>query len=142
MDVITDSKTLKKRIADFKKEPFVTIDTEFIREKTYYPILCLIQMAGSKDAFAIDALVEDLDLTPLYKLLANKKIVKVFHAAEQDIEILYRLTGEIPAPLFDTQIAAQVLGYGDSAGYGALVKDICGVDLDKAAALPIGRTGP
>jgi ribonuclease D len=133
MDVITDSKTLKKRIADFKKEPFVTIDTEFIREKTYYPVLCLIQMAGSKDAFAIDAMAEDLDISPLYKLLANKKIVKVFHAAEQDIEILYRLTGEIPAPLFDTQIAAQVLGYGDSAGYGALVKDICGVDLDKSS---------
>jgi ribonuclease D len=133
MDIVTDTKTLKKRLAGFKKEPFVTLDTEFMRERTYYPILCLVQIAGAEDFFAIDAMAEGLDLTPLFELLDNKKIVKVFHAMEQDIEIMYRLTGHIPSPLFDTQVAAQVLGYGEAVGYGTLVKRICDVEVDKTS---------
>lgn len=132
MPIITDSKELKKRLKAFEKEPFIAIDTEFVREKTYYPQLCLIQVAGRNDAFAIDAL-EDIDLKPFFDLLANKNVVKVFHAPEQDIEILYYLTGKVPSPLFDTQVAAEVLGYGESIGYGNLVQMLSGVELDKSS---------
>lgn len=112
---------------------FVTIDTEFIREKTYYPQLCLIQAACEKEAVLIDPLAEGMDLSSLFALLANETVLKVFHAARQDIEIFYYLTGQTPKPLMDTQVAAMVCGYGESISYDALVRDVVKVDLDKGA---------
>ena len=94
---------------------YVTVDTEFMRESTFWPKLCLAQVAGPDDAVAIDALAPGMDLRPLFELMANENIVKVFHAARQDIEIFHHLDGRIPAPLFDSQVAAMVCGFGDSA---------------------------
>jgi ribonuclease D len=119
--------------------PFITVDTEFLREKTYFPKLCLIQIGvpayGGRDAFqvAIDALSPDVNLTPLESLFFNQNMVKVFHAARQDLEIMTLLfDGRVPAPLFDTQVAAMVCGHGDQIGYQNLVKNICFVTLDKS----------
>ena len=114
------------------KQPFLTIDTEFLREKTYYPKLCLIQI-GMPDgkAAAIDPLASDIDLEPIFSVLRDSKIMKIFHAARQDLEIFYDLMGEVPAPLFDTQIAAMVCGYGDQIGYDNLVNQLTGVQIDK-----------
>ena len=130
--IITTTKELIKLCDELKKESFVTLDTEFIREKTYYPELCLIQIAGLNTEACIDALSENLDLTPLFDLLQNPSVVKVFHAAHQDIEIFFHMTGKIPHPLFDTQVAAMVCGYGENVGYQQLVHDIVGVSLDKS----------
>ena len=107
--LITDQKTLNRFCEDLKSEEYITVDTEFLREKTYYPKLCLIQI-GNKDkkAAAIDPLEGGLDLTPVYNLLFDKKILKIFHAARQDIEIFYNLTEKVVTPIFDTQIAAMV----------------------------------
>ncbi len=108
------------------------VDTEFVRDRTYYPRLCLIQLAiQGQDAVALDPIVSDLDWSPLYDLFENKNIVKVFHAGRQDLEILYNLTETIPYPIFDTQIAAMVCGYGESVAYNTLCQDICGVTIDK-----------
>ena len=112
---------------------FVTVDTEFLREKTYWPQLCLIQVAGPGEAVAIDPLADGLDLAPLFDLLANPKVLKVFHAARQDVEIFHHLTGRVPAPLFDTQVAAMVCGFGESASYETLVSKLAGVRLDKSS---------
>lgn len=132
--IITDQRKLEEFCTALKKGPFLTIDTEFLRDKTYYPRLCLIQMAGPGiDAAAVDPLAPGLDLAPVHGLLADENIVKVFHAARQDLEIFYNLTGNIPHPLFDTQVAAMVCGYGDQVGYHALVDKICGHNLDKGA---------
>jgi len=133
MDIITDSAVLKERLAPLHNEKFVTIDTEFLREKTYYPLLCLVQVAGDNDAFAIDPLAADIDLTPLYDLLVDPKTLKVFHACKQDMEILFYAMDKLPRSVFDTQVAAQVLGYGEAAGYGALVEKICHIKLDKSS---------
>lgn len=119
---------------ELAREPFVTIDTEFLREKTYYPKLCLIQMSGPDGkAKAIDPLEGDLNLTPIFDLLQNKDVLKVFHAGRQDLEIFYNLTGKVVEPFFDTQIAAMVCGYGDSAGYESLVRKILDQKLDKSS---------
>src|SRR6516165_1161333 len=99
---------------------FVAIDTEFMRDKTYWPQLCLVQIAGPDEAVAIDSLASGLDLSPLLELMANPAVLKVFHAARQDIEIFYHLNGAIPTPLFDTQVAAMVCGFGDSVSYETL----------------------
>ncbi len=131
--IITDTPTLAALCERLAHEPFVTIDTEFMREKTYYTELCLIQIAGEKEAAAIDPLAIDIDLTPLYKLLANPKILKVFHACRQDMEIFYQGMNALPAPIFDTQVAAMVLGYGESIGYEGLVNKILGKPLDKSS---------
>lgn len=112
---------------------YITVDTEFMREKTYWPQLCLVQVAGPQDAAAIDPLAEGIDLTPLYALLTDPGIVKVFHAARQDVEIFYHLTGHIPAPLFDTQVAAMVCGFGDSVGYETLVTKLSNARIDKSS---------
>src|SRR5882724_3891650 len=93
---------------------YITVDTEFLRDKTYWPQLCLVQVAGPDEAAAIDALAPGLDLQPLLDLLANEKVLKVFHAARQDIEIFVNLTGAVPKPLFDSQVAGMVCGYGDA----------------------------
>ncbi|MGL4371348.1 MAG: ribonuclease D [Alphaproteobacteria bacterium] len=112
---------------------FITVDTEFIRERTYYPILCLIQVADAEKAVAIDPLAAGLDLTAFWELIYRPDILKVFHACRQDIEIFRHLTGNIPQPLFDTQIAAMVCGFGESVSYETLVKDLLKHDLDKTA---------
>lgn len=116
-----------------KGSPFLAIDSEFVREKTYYPILCLLQVADENHAAVIDALAEGIDLSPLYELLKDKNIVKVFHAARQDLEILYHAIGEIPSPVFDTQVAASFCGFGESISYDNLVGILLSTTLDKTS---------
>jgi ribonuclease D len=113
-------------------EAFVTVDTEFMRERTYWPELCVVQLAGEHEVAVIDAQAPDLDLAPLGALLANQAVMKVFHAARQDIEIFVLRFGDVPRPLFDTQIAAMVAGFGEQAGYEALVAALTGGTIDKA----------
>jgi ribonuclease D len=129
--------TKTEEIAEFCRAahdaPFVTVDTEFLREKTYYSQLCLIQAATPDDAVIIDPLAEGVDLAPFAGLLADKAVLKVFHAARQDIEIFVQLFGEVPASLFDTQVAAMVFGYGDQIGYEPLVRDLTGQQVDKGS---------
>src|SRR5262249_52648070 len=112
---------------------FVAIDTEFMRERTYWPILCLVQVAGPEEAAAVDALAPGIDLTPLLALMSDHSILKVFHAARQDIEIFFNLSRTVPAPLFDTQIAAMVCGFGDAASYETLVAKLAQASLDKSS---------
>ncbi len=114
------------------RQPFVTVDTEFLRESTYYPHLCVVQMASTEEAVVIDALAQGLDLAPFFALMANGNLIKVFHAARQDIEICWHEAGLIPHPLVDTQVAAMVLGYGDSISYEQLVQRVTGDKLDKS----------
>ncbi len=134
MKLITNSEELKNRINNLiENDEFVTIDTEFMREKTYYPLLCLVQIAGENDIFAVDPLSEDIDLSSLKELLNNREIKKVFHALGQDMEVLYNVFGEIPNNIFDTQIAAQVLGYGEAIGYANIVYKICNIEIDKTS---------
>jgi ribonuclease D len=114
------------------KHDFITVDTEFLRETTYFPILCVVQMASTDEAVVIDAVAEEIDLAPFYKLMANEKVLKVFHAARQDIEIVWHRAKLIPHPVFDTQVAAMVLGYGDSISYDQLVQRITGDARDKS----------
>ena len=131
--LITDQNALEEFYASLKGCPFITVDTEFLREKTYYPKLCLIQIGDPYgNAAAIDPFAEDIDLEPVFDLLFDQNILKIFHAARQDMEIFYNLTGKLPAPIFDTQIAAMVCGYGDSIGYENLVRNITGNGLDKS----------
>lgn len=135
MKVIDSTAALTEFCRSLQNRKFITIDLEFLREKTYYAKLCLIQVGAADDAAVIDPLAEGLDLSPFVELLKNPGITKVFHSGRQDIEILYMLTGFIPEPLFDTQIAAMVCGYGDSVSYETLVKKICDVELDKSSRL-------
>jgi ribonuclease D len=118
-----------KRMAAY---PFVTVDTEFLRENTYYPLLCVAQMASADEAVVVDALAPGIDLSAFYALMADEKVMKVFHAARQDIEIVWHAAKLIPHPIFDTQVAAMVLGYGDSISYDQLVQRITGDALDKS----------
>lgn len=130
--LIDSQNQLENFIAKAAQVPFVTVDTEFLREKTYYPKLCLIQLGlPDKEAIAVDPLNEKISLEPVFELLQNSNVVKVFHAARQDLEIFYQLTGAIPSPLFDTQVAAMVCGYGDQISYDGLVRQITGMQLDK-----------
>lgn len=133
MSVITDSDDLAKFCAEISKSPYITVDTEFMREKTYWPILCLVQLANEEQAQAVDTMAEGLDLTPLLDLMANESVLKVFHAARQDLEIFHGLMGKLPAPLFDTQVAAMVCGFGDSAGYETLVRKLADETIDKSS---------
>lgn len=132
MDLITTTDELAAVCARAAKHPFVTVDTEFLRETTYYPLLCVAQMASPDEAVVIDALAEGIDLAPFFQLMANEKVTKVFHAARQDIEIVWNLAQTIPHPIVDTQVAAMVLGYGDSISYDQLVQRITGDTLDKS----------
>jgi ribonuclease D len=132
MQPITTTKKLAEACARLAKCPFVTVDTEFQRETTYYPKLCIAQIASSDEAVVIDALADDIDLAPFFALMANEKVIKVFHAARQDIEICWHEAEVIPTPLVDTQVAAMVLGYGDSISYEQLVQRITGDSLDKS----------
>jgi ribonuclease D len=132
--LISDSDTLAALCTRLSKSPFIAIDTEFMRENTYWPQLCLIQVADANEAAAIDPLAKDIDLTPLLDLMTqNEDILKVFHAGGQDIEIVCNLTGQTPHPLFDTQIAAMALGQGEQVGYSNLVDSWLGITLDKGA---------
>lgn len=137
MLVITDTQTLAAFCARCAEHPYVTVDTEFLRERTYWPQLCLAQVAypGDDDCGAlIDPIAgPDMDLTPLFDLMKNTSVVKVFHAARQDLEIFWKLGDLIPTPLFDTQVAAMVCGYGDQVGYETLVRKICKEGLDKSS---------
>lgn len=129
---IISTKELAEACERLARHPFVTVDTEFLRESTYYPQLCIAQMASPDEAVVVDALAPGLDLAPFFALMANESIVKVFHAARQDIEIVWHRAGLIPHPIFDTQVAAMVLGYGDSISYDQLVQRITGDLLDKS----------
>jgi ribonuclease D len=133
MTLITDTEALAAFCGRQRGVEFVTVDTEFMRERTYWPILCLVQVAGPGEAVAIDALAEGIDLAPLYVLMADPTTLKVFHAARQDLEIFYQRMGAVPDPVFDSQVAAMVCGFGDSVSYETLVKKLAGVSLDKAS---------
>ena len=132
-DVITDSASLIAITDQFSKADFLAIDTEFMRESTYYPLLCLVQISDGNKAVAIDPLAPNLDLEPLWALLRNEKITKVFHAGRQDLEIFVYLMGELPKPVFDTQIGAMVCGLGDQAGYDKLVHHYTSIEIDKSS---------
>ncbi|WP_210487377.1 ribonuclease D [Microvirga antarctica] len=135
MDLITSTDALAAACARLAAHPFVTVDTEFLRETTYYPKLCLIQMAGPDpdDAFLIDPLAEGISLDPFMALMADPAVTKVFHSARQDLEIVWNIGQMVPAPLFDTQIAAMVCGYGDSVSYEQLVNDLAKARVDKSS---------
>lgn len=137
MKTITTTADLAAYCAEAAKYPYVTVDTEFLRERTYYSKLCLIQLAymgdGDDDAVLVDPLAEGIDLAPLYDLFEDAGVVKVFHAARQDLEIFFVDKGIIPAPLFDTQVAAMVCGFGEQAGYETLVRKIAKEAVDKSS---------
>jgi ribonuclease D len=133
MALITDNTALRELCGRLSQATYITVDTEFMREKTYWPILCLVQVAGPDEAWAIDPLAEGLDLSPLFDLFADENILKVFHAGRQDLEIFYHLAGQLPMPVFDSQIAAMVCGYGDSVGYDTLIGSLTGVRIDKSS---------
>lgn len=137
MKTITTTDALAAFCIEAAKRPYVTVDTEFLRERTYYSKLCLIQLAyqddADEDACIVDPLVEGLSLAPLYDLFADVGVVKVFHAARQDLEIFHVDQEIIPTPLFDTQVAAMVCGFGEQVGYETLVRKICKADLDKSS---------
>jgi ribonuclease D len=130
--LITDTDALAALCARLRQERFVTVDTEFMRERTYWPELCLVQLAGEDEVAEVDALAPGIDLAPLGALLADPAVIKVFHAARQDIEIFLLKFDAVPTPLFDTQIAAMVAGYGDQASYDSLCRSLAGVQIDKA----------
>src|SRR6266550_4142578 len=131
MQPITTTNYLAEVCGRLQRHPFVTVDTEFLRESTYYPKLCVAQIASTDEAVVVDALADGIDLKPLFNLMADENVIKVFHAARQDIEICWHAAGLIPAPLVDTQVAAMVLGYGDSIAYDQLVQRITGHRPDK-----------
>jgi ribonuclease D len=132
--LITKTDDLAALIARMSAHDFVAVDTEFMRENTYWPILCLLQIATPDEAAAIDPLAPGLDLTPLLDLLVrNDQVLKVFHAGGQDLEIIHNMTQKMPTPMFDTQIAAMALGYGEQIGYSNLIESILGHTLDKGA---------
>ncbi len=133
MTLITDTDSLSEICQRIAEDPYVAIDTEFMRDKTYYSKLCLVQLAGSDAAVAVDTLAPGLDLTPLYDLLANPAVTKVFHAARQDIEIFVHQASAVPHPVFDTQIAAMVCGFGDAVSYDRLVRSLTGTQIDKTS---------
>jgi ribonuclease D len=130
--LITETEALAALCDRLRGESFVTIDTEFMRERTYWPELCVVQLAGATEVAVVDALAPGIDLAPLGALLADPAVTKVFHAARQDIEIFLLRFGEVPRPLFDTQVAAMVAGFGDQVGYDALVSGLTGGHIDKA----------
>jgi ribonuclease D len=132
--LISDSESLKSLCERLSRSDFVAVDTEFMRENSYWPDLCLVQVGNEEEAAAIDPKADGIDLKPLLDLMVdNEEVLKVFHAGGQDIEIIYNLTGKTPHPLFDTQIAAMALGLGEQVGYSNLVESLIGKTLDKGA---------
>ena len=142
MKLITSTTDLKDAVGQLSKSDFVTVDTEFIRETTYWPELCLIQMAAPGYSALVDPLADDIELAPFFELMANENITKVFHAARQDIEIVFHRGGLIPNPVFDTQVAAMVCGFGDSISYEQLVQRIAGAQIDKSSRFTDWRQRP
>ena len=133
MNIIRDTNALRTYCEAARKQDFVCIDTEFMRESTFFSILCLVQVATAEEDAIIDPLADGIDLTPLKELLMDESVTKVLHAARQDMEIFYRICGAVPGPIFDTQMAGMAIGLGDSAGYSALVKARLNINLDKGA---------
>src|SRR6516162_11300579 len=131
MDLITTTSELEAACERLAKHPVITVDTEFLRETTYYPLLCVVQMASPDEAIVVDALADGIDLEAFFALMGNEKVLKVFHTARQDIEIVWHRANIVPHPVFDTQVAAMVLGYGDSIAYDQLVERITGHRPDK-----------
>jgi len=131
--LVTDTETLRTLCDRLKAHDTLCVDTEFMRENTYYPELCLVQLASPKDAFALDPLADGIDLTPFLELLSDESILKVLHAGGQDIEIFMNLTGKVPYPLFDTQVAAMAMGMGEQVSYANLVAHFTGQQIDKGA---------
>ncbi len=132
MITITDTEALARFCESVSSADFVTVDTEFMRERTYWSKLCLVQLGGPTEAVIVDTLAEGIDLDPLFTLLNDPSVLKVFHAARQDIEIFHHLTGTVPAPIFDTQVAGMVCGFGESVGYDALVSKLAKASIDKS----------
>lgn len=130
--MVTDNDALQQMVGVLLQEPFIMMDTEFVREKTYWPELCLVQLAGQGQVYLLDALAPEIDLTLLLPLLSAQSVIKVFHAAHQDLEIFLHLFGTLPTPVFDTQIAAMVAGFGNQIGYDSLVESLLGVGIDKS----------
>ncbi len=130
--LVTDTDSLAALCTRLRAEPFITIDTEFMRERTYWPELCVVQLAGAREVAVVDALAPGLDLAPLGELLADRAVMKVFHAARQDVEIFLLKFGAVPVPLFDTQVAAMVAGFGDQVSYDGLVRALADAQIDKA----------
>ncbi len=133
MKLITSTAELAEACQRFAAQPFVTVDTEFLRDSTYYSKLCLLQIASPDEALLVDPLAKGLDLAPFFALMADANVIKVFHAARQDLEIIWQMGQVIPSPLFDTQIAAMVCGYGDSVGYEQLANDLAKARIDKSS---------
>ena len=131
MTLITDTRTLNAFCKRLRSAKYITVDTEFMREKTYWPVLCLVQIAGPDEAAAIDALVPDINLSSIYELFDDQNTLKVFHAARQDLEIFFHAVGRLPTPVFDTQIAAMVCGFGDAVGYEQLIAKLNKQLVDK-----------
>ncbi len=142
MQIITTTSGLDALCTDLAASNFVTVDTEFMREHTFWPELCLIQLAGHGHEAIVDPLSDKLDLEPFFDLMNNETITKVFHAARQDVEIVHHLSGAIPHPLFDTQIAAAVCNFGESVGYSNLVKKVLNIDIDKSSRFTDWRRRP
>lgn len=132
-EVITTTDELRAFCASLSDESYVTVDTEFIRESTFWPELCLVQLGGTEQAKAVDTLADGIELQPLFDLMADTSVLKVFHAARQDLEIFLHLAGELPRPIFDTQVAAMVCGFGDSVGYENLITKLTNGKIDKGS---------
>ena len=130
VNIIKDNSTLKEFCNKCIKEKVLAIDTEFIRENTYYPVLCLVQIASVSFSAVIDPLSE-IEMEPVWEILSNEKILKVFHAGRQDLEIFFNLTGKVPTPIYDTQIAAMFCGLGDQVSYDGLVNKFLGLTISK-----------
>ncbi len=133
MTLITTTEELAAVCRRLAQHPFVTVDTEFLRETTFWPKLCVLQLASDEEAVVVDALAPDIDLIPFLDLMANPDVVKVFHAARQDLEIIWKMSGRLPHPLFDTQVAAMVCGFGDQVSYSELAQTLCRVTIDKSS---------
>ena len=133
MNLIATTHDLTELCHRLASHPYITVDTEFLRETTFWPRLCVVQLASEDEAAAVDALAEGIDLAPLFALMANPDVVKVFHAARQDVEIFWNLAKMVPMPLFDTQVAAMVCGFGDQISYSDLVQTVTKVSLDKSS---------
>ncbi|MDN2564978.1 ribonuclease D [Aquibium sp. A9E412] len=142
MELITSQAALEEAVAALEQSDFVTVDTEFIRETTFWPELCLIQMAAPGVTALVDPLADGIDLAPFFRLMGDERVTKVFHAARQDIEIVFHRGGLIPHPVFDTQVAAMVCGFGDSVSYDQLVQKVTGQRIDKSSRFTDWRRRP
>ncbi|XSG81433.1 MAG: ribonuclease D [Methyloligella sp. ZOD6] len=133
MHLITTTEELASACSELASQPFIAVDTEFMREQTFWPKLCLIQIAAGERELLIDTLAPGIELAPFFDLMNDESVLKVFHSARQDVEIMHHLAGQVPRPIFDTQVAAMVCGFGESVGYGMLVKRILNRNLDKTS---------